>query len=79
MRIAGVDPEAAEGPVRAVFDAQTQKWGAPLLNHLVHARRPTIFRGVRAMWSGLAASGRIDAKLVAQVNRRVAYLNGCAF
>lgn len=79
MRIAGVDPKHAGGPERAVFDAQTAKWGAPLLNHLVYARRPTIFRGARAMWSGLDASGLIDAKLVALVNRRVAFLNGCAF
>lgn len=79
MRIAGVDPQEAEGPVRASLDAQRRKWGAPLLNHLVYARRPTIFRGVRAMWSGLDASGRIDARIVALVNRRVAYLNGCAF
>lgn len=79
MRVAGVDPKQAGGPIRAVFEAQQAKWGAPLLNHLVYARRPTIFRGVRAMWSGLDASGLIDGKLVALVNRRVAYLNGCAF
>lgn len=79
MRIAGVDPREAEGPVRACFEAQRGKWGAPLLNHLVYARRPTIFRGVRAMWTGLDASGLIDAGIVALVNRRVAYLNGCAF
>ena len=45
-RIEGVDPNHAQGPLRAVFEAQIKKWGAPLLNHLVYARRPTIFRGV---------------------------------
>ena len=78
-RIAGVDPSAAEPQVRAVLEAQRKKWGAPLANHLVYARRPTIFRGVRAMWTGLDASGLIDPKLVAMINRRVASLNGCEF
>ncbi|HZO73120.1 MAG TPA: hypothetical protein VFB60_13035 [Ktedonobacteraceae bacterium] len=78
-RIDGVDPEQTEDYVRRVLDAQAKKWGAPLLNHLVYARRPAIFRGVRGMWGGIAASGLIDEKLQALVNRRVASLNGCAF
>ena len=78
-RIDGVDPNHADGPIEAVFAAQTRKWGAPLLNHLLYARRPSIFRAVRGMWGGLEASGLIDPKLVALVNRRVAALNGCEF
>ncbi len=78
-RIDGVDPEHTQGPIRAVFEAQIKKWAAPLLNHLVYARRPTIFRGVRAMWDGLDSSGLIDAKLVSLINRRVAAINGCEF
>jgi len=78
-RIDGVDPGEAEGPIAAVFEAQTERWGAPLLNHLLYARRPTIFRGVRAMWGGLNQSGLLDPALVALVNRRVAALNGCEF
>jgi len=62
-----------------VFAAQQEKWGAPLGTHLVHARRPSIYRGVRAMWSGIEAAGLIDPKLRALVNRRVAMLNGCLF
>jgi len=77
-RIPGIDPAAAEGPIRAVFNAQAQKWGGPLLNHLIYARRPTIFRGARAMWTGLDASGLLDPVLVALLNRRVAAINGCA-
>jgi hypothetical protein len=53
--------------------------GVPLLNHLLYARRPTIFRGVRAMWTGLDSSGLIDGRLVALINRRVATINGCDF
>jgi alkylhydroperoxidase family enzyme len=80
-RIDGVDPERAdlEPSIKAVFAAQADKWGGPLLNHLVYARRPSIFRGARAMWTGLAQSGLIDPALVALVNRRVASLNGCPF
>lgn len=78
-RILPVDPATADAPIQAVLEAQRKKWGAPLLNHLLYARRPSIFRGVRAMWSGLDASGRIDGKLQALLNRRVASLNGCEF
>ncbi|HEX8633948.1 MAG TPA: hypothetical protein VF703_07325 [Pyrinomonadaceae bacterium] len=78
-RIKGVEAGAAGGFVGRVFAAQAKKWGAPLLNHLLYARRPSIFRGVRAMWGGIAESGLIDGKLQALVNRRVAALNGCEF
>ena len=78
-RIAEADPSTAEPPVRAVLEAQRKKWGAPLANHLLYARRPTIFRGARAMWSGLDASGLIDPKLICLINRRVASLVGCEF
>ena len=78
-RIDGVDPNRAEKQIKAVLEAQAKKWGAPLANHLLYARRPTIFRGARGMWSGLDASGLVDPKLVALVNRRVAALNGCVF
>lgn len=79
MRIKGVTPEEADDYARRVFEAQTRKWGAPLTNHLVYARRPTIFRGARAMWQGLDGSGLVDPKLIALVNRRVAAINGCEF
>lgn len=79
MRIPGVDPDKADGPIRAVFNAQTERWGAPLINHLLYARRPSIFRGARAIWTGIDQSGLIDQQLQALINRRVAYLNNCAF
>jgi hypothetical protein len=78
-RITGVEPEQADGYVKRIFAAQTKHWGAPLLNHLLYARRPTIFRGARAMWQGLDESGLIDARLQALINRRVAAWNGCEF
>ncbi len=78
-RIESVDPEKTEKRIRAVLEAQAKKWGGPLLNHLLYARRPTIFQGARGMWSGLDASGLLEPGLVALVNRRVAALNGCVF
>ena len=78
-RVSNADPAKVDRNIRAVFDAQAKKWGAPLLNHLVYARRPSIFRAVRGMWSGIDASGLIDARLQMMINRRVAFLNGCEF
>jgi hypothetical protein len=78
-RIDGVNPEETDNYTQKVLEAQARTWGAPLLNHLVYARRSSIFRGVRAMWTGLGTSGLIDEKLQALVNRRVASLNGCEF
>ena len=79
-RIEGVDPRRLTDEYAAkVLDAQAKTWGAPLLNHLTYARRPSIFRGVRGMWTGLESSGLIDHRLVALLNRRVAALNGCEF
>jgi hypothetical protein len=79
VRIEGVRAEEADTYARRVFEAQSKKWGAPLNNHLIYARRPTIFRGVRAMWQGIDGSGLVEARLHALVNRRVASLNGCEF
>jgi hypothetical protein len=78
-RIPNADIDTAERYVKQVLDAQKEKWGAPLLNHLLYARRPSIFRGARAMWSGIDSSGLIPDELKALVNRRVAFLNGCEF
>lgn len=79
QRIPGIKPESAEPRIRKVLEAQARRWGGPLLNHLVYARRPSIFRAVRAMWSGIEESGLIEASLQALVNRRVASLNHCEF
>ena len=78
-RIPGIDPAEASPEVTAVLQAQAKRWGAPLATHLVYARRPSLFRGVRAMWGGLEESGLLDSALLALLNRRVAGLNGCEF
>ncbi len=78
-RIADANLEQADGYVNDVLAAQKRTWGAPLLNHLLYARCLSIFRGARAMWSGIESSGLIDARLRGLINRRVAALNGCEF
>ncbi len=78
-RIRNVDRSGVEPQIEKVFEAQTRKWGGPLLNHLIYARRPAIFRGARAMWGAIEASGLIDGRLAALINRRVAWWNGCEF
>jgi hypothetical protein len=78
-RVPDADIDRLDRSIRAVLDAQAKKWGAPLLNHLIYARRPSIFKGARMMWSGIDASGLIDPRLAAMINRRVAFLNRCEF
>ncbi len=78
-RIADANLEQTDGYVKDVLAAQKKTWGAPLLNHLLYARRLSIFRGARAMWSGIESSGLVDARLRGLINRRVASLNGCEF
>jgi hypothetical protein len=78
-RIPDADIEKTDRYVQSVLEAQRKVWGAPLLNHLIYARRPSIFRGARGMWTGIEASGLIDPALQALLNRRVASINGCEF
>ena len=78
-RIPDADINTVERYIRQVLEAQREKWGAPLANHLLYARRPSIFRGARGMWTGIDSSGLIPDELKALLNRRVAFLNGCEF
>jgi hypothetical protein len=78
-RIPNANIGTADKYITNVLAAQQKNWGAPLLNHLIYARRPSIFRGVRGMWLGLDESGLLDPGLTALINRRVASLNGCEF
>jgi hypothetical protein len=78
-RISPVDSRHIDSYIENVLEAQKKTWGAPLANHLIYARRPSIFKGVRAMWTGIDASGLISASLRALINRRVAAINHCEF
>ncbi len=79
QRIPGINLSDADARTFAVLNAQSKKWGNPLINHLVYARIPAIFKAVRGMWSGLNQSGLLTEALVVLVNRRVAILNNCEF
>lgn len=79
MRIPPIKLHQTDPRAKAVLEAQARHWGNPLLNHLIYARIPAIFKAVRGMWGGLDASGLLPATLVALVNRRVAQLNHCPF
>jgi hypothetical protein len=79
MRIPPASPTAVPPEISRVLDAQAKKWGSPLLNHLIYARIPPLFRGVRGMWGALGQLGLIDLQLESLVNRRVAAHNRCVF
>lgn len=78
-RVANANIDIADKYIKTVLETQAKDWGNPLLNHLIYARRPSIFKGARAMWTGIDASGLIEPSLRALINRRVAFLNGCEF
>ncbi|HYM10785.1 MAG TPA: hypothetical protein VEU62_08630 [Bryobacterales bacterium] len=76
-RVAGLAKEQVSGEIGRIFERQEQRYGAPLYNHRVLARRPGIFRGFRAMWDGLEEDARLDARLRDLLNVKVASLIGC--
>ena len=78
-RVEGVDKAQVESQIARAFEQQAARWGVTLEPYEIYARRPSIFRAVQGMWGGLKASGLLDGKLTALVNRRVAALNGCVF
>lgn len=78
-RIPGIDPDLASEQIGKVLRAQARTYGSPLANHLVYARRPSLFGAVRGMWNAMDADGRLGNALVALVNRHIARINECAF
>ena len=79
QRIPGLALDDTEPRVAAVLKAQRDRWGVLLDPYRLYARRPTIFHGVRGMWTALGNSGMLATALVTMVCRRVASLNGCPF
>jgi hypothetical protein len=75
-RISGAEKDVP-AELRAVLDRLNERYGSVPFNHAVLARRPLIFRGFRAMWDGLEASGLLPRRLVDLLNVKVARLIGC--
>lgn len=78
-RISGVNKDQLDSSITEVFDQQVQRWGTTLQPYEIYAKRPSILHAVLGMWDGLSASGLLDPKLRALVNRRVAAINSCVF
>ena len=78
-RIAPLDPDTAEGLLKDTIATQRKIWGKPLLPYLLYGRSPAILQSTTAMWATIHGLKRIDGKLKALVNRRVAWWNGCPF
>jgi len=70
--------EVTDPEILRVFQRQEQNYGAILENHAVLARRPSIFRGFRAMWDGLDEDTLLGTRLAAMLNVRVAGKIGCS-
>ena len=78
-RLTPLDPDTAEGLLKDTIATQRKVWGQPLLPYLFYGRNPAILQSTTAMWATIHGLKRIDGKLKALVNRRVAFLNGCEF
>ncbi|MEO1064448.1 MAG: hypothetical protein AAFZ07_23760 [Actinomycetota bacterium] len=78
-RLPEVDPAETPPRVKAVLDAQSEIYGAPLNNHLLYAHNEEVFRAARGMWTALDKAALIEPGLSALVNRRVAAQVGCVF
>ena len=77
-RVRGVGKEQIREPdILRAMDRQEDSYGTVLANHAVLARRPSIFRGFRAMWDGLDQSGLMGARMTCLLNVRVAGRIGC--
>ena len=76
-RLQGLHKDQVSAEIRQVFERHEKRYGMALYNHRVLARRPSIFRGFRAMWDGLEESGLLPARLRDLLNVKVASLIGC--
>jgi len=79
-RIPPVVPETCPDDLRETLDEQRKLWGAPLYPYLFYARSPAYFRAAKAMWAALQEDAkRVPPALMALLNRRVAWWNGCEY
>jgi alkylhydroperoxidase family enzyme len=75
-------PDSAHLPsaVREIFDAETERFGAPLNTTTVMAHHPALLEAYKAWSAAMSAAGTlIPAALKYLIYVRVASLNGCPF
>jgi alkylhydroperoxidase family enzyme len=79
-RIAPIEVETVPDDIREELEAQHKAYGAPLHPYLFYARNPAYFRAAHRMFVTIREeTKRVPATLRAQLNRRVAWWNGCQF
>lgn len=79
-RIPPVSVETCPDDVRETLDEQHKQWGTPLYPYLFYARSPAYFRAAKAMWAALQEDAKhVPGTLMALLNRRVAWWNGCEY
>ena len=79
-RIPPVDLETRPDDLRETLEEQRKLWGAPLYPYLFYARNPAYFRAAKTMWAALQDDAmRVPGTLMALLNRRVAWWNGCEY
>jgi hypothetical protein len=78
-RIEGVTKETAPAELRGTFEEQEKQYGAALNTLSIYALRPTIYKGVQALASGIRESGLIEPELRHLVCVKAAGINGCPY
>ncbi len=78
-RIRPLSRDEAREDVQQYFDQDLARFGMVLNPTQVFAHSPEVMRGARALGTGVAKAGRIDAGLKALLCVRVAAQVGCPF
>jgi uncharacterized peroxidase-related enzyme len=77
--IAPLDPQAATGPAKSLFDTLQKRLGAVPNLFRVMGNSPAALGGYLALGAELHQEGAFDARLREQIALAVAETNGCAY
>ena len=78
-RVARLDPDAVEQPVREVFDAFVRERGKIPNRFRVAAHRPEIVSTLRAHMNAVMGPGTVDVLLKELISVRVSQINDCEY
>lgn len=78
-RIPGARKEDLPDDIQHMWETQERSEGVVRPNLPVYSLRPAIYRGHRALATGIEESGLIPAELKHLVALRAALINGCPF